>query len=195
MDRCEVLRQLVWAQPKFGIDPEVSKFGLRITRRLSDIVRDVFEKPDAGLLNIYKRLAKTFGTKEHPFGFLYMPGNATFAGFVDNGFNAGASFDGRKKLQALAQDFSTQNYLMDKNANKDGKAYPWNPVELQLVLDNYTHEPGSELDPMMHSGAVLDFNIDESYPLKELVDNITTFAHGKGPNIITISVCDRKHIE
>lgn len=53
-----------------------------------------------------------------------MPGSATFAGFVDNGVGIGASFDGRKKGQAIAQDFSTQNYLMDLDFNKPGN-YEW----------------------------------------------------------------------
>jgi hypothetical protein len=105
-------------------------------------------------------LAKTFGSKKHPFGFFYMPGSATFAGFVDNGFNVGASIDGRKRLQAVAQDFSTQNYLMDKDVNTSTQVYPWPAQEFQRILNNYTHKPGSELDPEMHSGAVLDFNID-----------------------------------
>lgn len=75
------------------------------------------------MMNTYKRLAKTFGTKEHPFGIVYMPGAATFAGFVDNGFNVGASFDGRKRFQSIAQDFSTQNLLMD--IAPGNKAFSW----------------------------------------------------------------------
>lgn len=122
--RCEALRQAAWAQPKFGIDPKVTEFGLRISKRLSNIVRDVFEKPDDDLLNIYKKVAKKYGTKEHPFGFLYMPGSATFAGFVDNGFLVGASFDGRKRFQSLAQDFSTQNLPIDIDPN-NLKNYEW----------------------------------------------------------------------
>jgi hypothetical protein len=53
-----------------------------------------------------------------------MPGSASFAGFYDNGFNVGASFNGRKKFQSVAQDFSTQNYLLDKDVNQD-KSYRW----------------------------------------------------------------------
>lgn len=40
--RCQTLRKIVWEQPKFGVDPEVSRFGLRIAKTLSDIVKDVF---------------------------------------------------------------------------------------------------------------------------------------------------------
>ena len=119
---------------------------MRISRRLSDLVRDVFENPDAGMISTYKRLAKTFGTKKHPFGVQYMPGAATFAGFVDNGFLVGASFDGRKKCQPMAQDFSTQNFLVDKDVNEN-KLYAWPAVDFQQVLDNYTYVPGSEKDP------------------------------------------------
>jgi hypothetical protein len=121
-----------------------------------------------------------------------MPGAASFAGFVDNGFNVGASFDGRKRFQSIAQDFSTQNLMMD--IAPGNKSFRFEPIEFQKLLDNYSHKPGGELDPQMHSGAVLDFNIDENHSLPCLTRNIASFAKGKGPNIITITTCDRSHI-
>jgi len=47
-------------------------------------------------------LTYKYGSKEAPFGFQYAPGGATFSGFADQGMDVGASFDGRKKSQALA---------------------------------------------------------------------------------------------
>jgi hypothetical protein len=41
-NRCEMLRQLVWNQPKFGTDKAVTDFGLKITQRLSKITRKIF---------------------------------------------------------------------------------------------------------------------------------------------------------
>jgi hypothetical protein len=42
-NRCEMLRQLVWNQPKFGLDKNVTDFGLKITQKLSKITRRIFE--------------------------------------------------------------------------------------------------------------------------------------------------------
>lgn len=55
-----------------------------------------------------------------------MPGTSTFENFVDFGASMGASFDGRKKGQSLAQDFSPQNYLMDKIVGD--KKYDFKPI-------------------------------------------------------------------
>jgi|JI81AbrownRNA_FD_contig_101_387902_length_4093_multi_2_in_0_out_0_8 pyruvate-formate lyase len=65
------------------------------------------------MLNTLKTLTYRYGTKDAPFGFQYIPGSATFAGFCDVGVGIGASFDGRKKGQPVADDFSPQNFLMD----------------------------------------------------------------------------------
>ena len=66
---------------------------------------------------------------------------------------------------------------------------PKNEVFLiEDILENYK-EPG------YWGGSVLDLNIDEDYPLDRLIDNIKRFASGKGPNGLTITVCDRKNME
>lgn len=47
----------------------------------------------------------------------------------------------------------------------------------------------------MFSGAVLDLNIDESYKIENLVEDITSLAKGKGTNLTTITVCSREIME
>lgn len=108
-----MLREVGWRQQKFGLDKEVTQFGLRISKRLSLITRKIFEQPDDALLRIFKTLTYKYGSKEAPFGFQYAPGGATFSGFADQGMDVGASFDGRKKSQALAEDYSPQNLMGD----------------------------------------------------------------------------------
>lgn len=43
-----------------------------------------------------------------------MPGCGTFENFYDFGQGLGASFDGRKKAQSVAEDYAPQNFLYDK---------------------------------------------------------------------------------
>lgn len=50
-------------------------------------------------------------------------------------------------------------------------------------------------EPGFWSGSPLDFNIDEDYPLDLLINNIQSFANGEGPNVLTVTVCDRKNME
>ncbi len=61
-NRCEMLRQIVWNEKKFGLDKEVTEFGLRITHRLSKITRDIFENPSERMVALFKRLTFTHGS-------------------------------------------------------------------------------------------------------------------------------------
>lgn len=103
----------VWNQEKFGLSERVTQFGLRIMRRMSDITRNIFEHPSENMLKLFKTLTYKFGSKDAPFGFQYLPGCGTFENFGDVGADFGASFDGRKKGQAVAEDLAPQNYLLD----------------------------------------------------------------------------------
>jgi pyruvate-formate lyase len=67
------------------------------------------------MLTLFKSLTHTHGSAKAPFGFQYLPGGGTFENFLDFGSGIGASFDGRKKGQTLANDYSPQNFFMDKN--------------------------------------------------------------------------------
>ncbi len=40
--RCEMLRRVVWRQAKFGLDKDVTHFGFRISKKLSEITRKIF---------------------------------------------------------------------------------------------------------------------------------------------------------
>ena len=44
-----------------------------------------------------------------------MPGCGTFENYQDNGFDLGASFDGRLKHESVAEDFSLQPYYADSD--------------------------------------------------------------------------------
>jgi hypothetical protein len=162
------LREVVWKQPKFGLDPEVTAFGLRLSKRMSRLARKVFEEPRPAMLNLMKTLTYKYATKDAPFGFQYVPGCGTFENYADMGAGIGASFDGRKKAQPLAEDFAPQNFLNDINV-RDPR-YEIKPLYLADILDNYTYEPDltnsknsnefTKKDPELLSGAIVDFNID-----------------------------------
>jgi pyruvate-formate lyase len=192
-ERCDMLREVVWRQNKFGINKDTSEFGLKISRRLCEITRDIFTHPNNQMLSLFKNLTHTYGSAEHPFGFQYLPGCGTFENFEDFGTDRGASFDGRKKAQTLAQDYSPQNFLIDLPIGTP--KFEWNNSRLEEVLYNYTYAPLGPNDPLLSSGAVLDFNIDESYPEEKLTFAVDRFAKGYGPNLITITVCSRQKIE
>ena len=128
-----------------------------------------------------KDLTSRFTNEKAKFGFQVMPGCGTFENYEDNGIGCGPSFDGRLKGETLAEDFSLQNYLMDQQPSK--KKYPF-----KEVLARYK-------DPQFSSGSVLDFNVDEDIDEKYLVSCLEEFTKTSGPNIITVTVCDRKHME
>ena len=90
---------------------------MRLANRMSEITRKIFEEPSPAMLGLFKTLTYKLGSKEAPFGFQYLPGGATFAGFADIGTDIGASFDGRKKGQAVSEDNAPQNLLMDIDVN------------------------------------------------------------------------------
>ncbi len=77
-NRCDMLRQVVWSQPKFGLDKEVTDFGLRISKRLAAKTRFIFENPTDDMLLLFKRLTHQHGSLHAPFGFQYLPGCGTF---------------------------------------------------------------------------------------------------------------------
>ena len=45
-ERCDMLRELGWKQQKFGLDYEATQFGFRLSKRMSLIMRKIFEQPD-----------------------------------------------------------------------------------------------------------------------------------------------------
>jgi hypothetical protein len=42
-ERCDMLRELGWKQDKFGLDKDITKFGLRLSKKMSLIMRKIFE--------------------------------------------------------------------------------------------------------------------------------------------------------
>ena len=80
---------------------------------MSLITRKIFEEPNENMLKLFKTLTYKYGSKEAPFGFQYLPGCGTFENFADVGADIGASFDGRKKAQPVAEDLAPQNFLFD----------------------------------------------------------------------------------
>jgi pyruvate-formate lyase len=178
---------------------------------MSEIARNIFAKPRLDMLRLLKTLTYKYAWEDKTkkkgdpkrlikFGFQYMPGCGTFENYADFGAFLGASFDGRKKGQAVAEDYAPQNFLLDIPIGDTN--FEWNSSVLEHVLKCYAYEPrGPEtnapiskdkVDPEFFSGAVLDINIDEDYPKKILTDNIQQFAKGMGPNMITISTGSRE---
>lgn len=97
------------------------------------------------MLTVFKKLTYQFGTKEAPFGFQYLPGCGTFENFADVGSGLGASFDGRKKAQPLAEDYAPQNLHLDINVNDPKYEVP--QQYLSDILQNYTHVPEAPSAP------------------------------------------------
>jgi pyruvate-formate lyase len=146
------------------------------------------------MLVLFKSLTHEHGSEAAPFGFQYLPGCGTFENYEDAGTSMGASFDGRKKGQTLAQDYSPQNFLIDKNIG-DPK-YEFKPIYTSEIIDNYTYKTVDPLNPDFFSGAVMDLNIDESYRYEALVEDIASLAYQeKGTNLATITVCSREIME
>ena len=81
----------------------------------------------------------------------------------------------------MAEDLSMQNYLMDQQPSN--KKYPFKEVLARFK------------DPKFASGSVFDFNVDEDIDEDYLVSCLEDFTTTHGPNIITVTVCDRKHME
>ena len=48
--KIKVLRKTVWNQKKFGVDRDVTIFGLRIMKEMSKITRRIFEQPNDKML-------------------------------------------------------------------------------------------------------------------------------------------------
>lgn len=97
------------------------------------------------MLLLFKTLTHRHGSEAAPFGFQYLPGCGTFENFEDLGTGCGASFDGRKKGQPLAQDYSPQNYLMDKVIGTEN--FEFKPIYTSDIINNYTHKTLGEHDP------------------------------------------------
>lgn len=76
--KIKTLRKTVWNQRKFGIDRDVTLFGLRIMKEMSNITRRIFEQPNDKMLELFKTLTGKYGSKASPFGFQYLPGCGTF---------------------------------------------------------------------------------------------------------------------
>ena len=93
------------------------------------------------MLSNFKKYAHLYGTKEYPFGFQYMPGCGTFENYADVGADRGASFDGRKKGQSIAEDYAPQNFFLDKNIGDPN--YEWKEAYLSDILNNYAYTPNS----------------------------------------------------
>lgn len=145
------------------------------------------------MLRLFKSLTHIHGSETAPFGFQYLPGGGTFENYEDFGTGIGASFDGRKKGQTLAQDYSPQNFLMDKTIG-DYK-YEFKDMFTKDVINNYSHNSLDSRDPELFSGAVLDLNLEENYKLEALVGDVRELANGKGTNLTTITVCSRAIME
>ena len=90
------------------------------------------------MLLLFKTLTHRHGSESAPFGFQYLPGCGTFENYDDAGSGCGASFDGRKKGQTLAQDYSPQNYLMDKAIGTE--KFEFKPIYASEIIENYSYD-------------------------------------------------------
>lgn len=51
------------------------------------------------------------------------------------------------------------------------------------------------MDPELLSGAALDLNIDHDYKYRDLIEDISQLACGKGTNLTTITCCNQEVME
>lgn len=112
---CNKVREFVKNEPKFGLDPTVSEFGVALGKKINQAVVSMFSSPVPEFMSTMKRLASQKTSATNPtFGFQIMPGSGTFENYQDAGYLCGPSFDGRLRAQTIAEDYSPQNYLMDE---------------------------------------------------------------------------------
>eukprot|EP00250_Pteridium_aquilinum_P022195 c25321_g3_i1 orf=899-4873(+) len=177
-ERYKSLREAALALPRYGRgNSDIDSFGDMIIKRMSDTIRSVFTDPVESTAKKMVELAKKLGTAEKPFGgFQIQPGAGTFENYVEFGATCGASADGRLNGQPLASNISPTPSPADMPIQAQR-------APLSKVVEGYTGK-GTE---SVWSGAPTDLNIDEEFPVDELVGILKDFALGAGSNILTIT--------
>ena len=167
---------------------ELHALGDRIVSAIAELTAKVFREPVESTAAQMLDYAKKYGTKEQPFGFQIQPGAGTFENFVAFGGWSGASADGRRLGESLASDCSSAPSSMDRPPDPQ-------TARFSSSLAAFSGYPGGESwegTTKFWDGAPTDFNIDESFPLEDLVRVLSEFADGRGSNILTITTASPK---
>ena len=195
----EAFRRKCIDAPKFGFgNKRVDKYAWRIAKSFTDAVKKALvhplHKPEL------ERLKTDYDTDVVPFKMLITPGVGTFEQYVFGGVFAGATADGRRSSQPIASDLAASPYPQDLSL-PDRPPEDWcDSQELDIY---FPRERTASLISSMSSwnnsaftdfsdGAPSDFNIDEDFPLDNLVKVLRHFSKGEGSNIMTITVANRK---
>jgi len=180
-DRFKRLRETALSMPRYGRgNEEVDSFGNEIIGRIADIAVETFTNPLNSTGEQFAKMAKQYGSKDHPFGIQIQPGVGTFENHVAMGSWNGASADGRRKGTTVASDMSSMPSPVDLPVDHQD-------ADFSKSLEGFSIGDGVK---KMTDGGPTDFNIREDFSQKELVKVLKQFANGKSSNILTITVAN-----
>lgn len=164
--------------PKYGRgNAEVDELGNRIIEKLCEMTVKVFTEPVASTAEKMLNYANKYGSIEMPFGgFQIQPGIGTFENFAAFGAGSGASADGRRLGDPISSDLSPAPSSKDREPDPQ-------LAKFSKALAGYT---GAGTDAIWDGGPT-DFNIDEAFPVQDLVKLLNEFADGRGSNLLTIT--------
>jgi len=176
------LRNIALSLPRYGRGiKDIDDFGNNIIEKIAQIAMDVFTHPKGAVAEQLTRLAKEYGSDEHPFGIQVQPGVGTFENHVEMGAWSGASADGRRLGDSIASDLSPAPSPGDLPVDHQ-------PAEFESSLMGFKSR-GTRL---MTDGAPTDFNITEDTLEADVQGFIRAFIRGNGSNILTITTASPK---
>ncbi|MDB5703683.1 MAG: hypothetical protein JWN66_799, partial [Sphingomonas bacterium] len=185
--RIDEIRLLCMVQSKFGNGTElVDRQAWWLMETFAGCIAEALAHPMH--VESFARLARTYGSPEHPFALTIAPGVGTFEQYVFSGSFVGASADGRRSRAPIASDLSAAPIPDDQPATclVGDKLEHARQFGLIDSLRSYRHEVMKQFG----DGAPVDYVLPEDYPPEKLADAIGEFAAGKGGSICTFTVAD-----
>lgn len=187
IDRIRDIRAACLALPKFGNGKEeVDRHAWWLMETFVACIGEAQAHP-IQTANI-TRVARNYGSTEHPFVMNIAPGVGTFEQYVFSGSFNGASPDGRRANGPIASDLSAAPIPDDLPATclAGDKLQHARQFGLVESMRSYRH------DVMRHfaDGAPADYVLPEDFPPDVLADALAAFASGKGGSVCTFTVAD-----
>jgi len=187
-DRFKYLRRQALALPRFGRGhAAIDKFGNDVCAKVAALSLELFQDAPAPFTGLADRM-RTLADKPALEGMgevCFQPGIGTFAGYVSNGLNCAASADGRRKGSPLGTDLSPAPSRSDA---------PPQPAKNKADILKAMHGMSAS-STIFWNGAPVDKNVDEAFPLHDMVEVVRAFADGVGSNIMTITTANIETFE
>ncbi len=187
-ERCEEIKALCRAQPKFGHGvEEVDEIAWRLIETFNQCIQEVRQAPvhAAGWASLRER----YDADGQPFEILFTPGVGTFEQYVFGGAFAGASADGRNAFKTIASDMSPAPLHDDEEPLVEEEGGGLRHRRETRLLDALKSYADRRVD-LLSDGAPADLNIREDFPLDKLVEALAVFARGEGGNVLTVTVAN-----